>query len=416
MDNDKNRYDERNDAERKGEAGRPDFLSEGPEAEGTAAGSGEAPEFSRTFKVDYHSADDWSGDGEQEVPEAGADPEERRIPGFLRRIIERGDTGPTEEEMTREAQEQIRQHYRSPLFDEEQDRHIAEESTRSIPVDLLETERELTNPAARRMEEADSRAARLEDKELRGGRRKEVSARNEMDELVREGPEPMSDRELKSQRWRNRAIVILVVAAAALILFLTAPLIQASLFRTEGDSLIFNPAGGLFGPRAGVVEIFIGLLGAGLVIWTLMGARRNKAAKNQAGPGRGNQNLFRTIGLVLLIFLPVGISSLFNFTEFRNNDIRFASIFDRDRTYSYDSIVHQDVMNQGEEVFYTLETGDGRSSRLNVSDLPAETVRLLDAKLAPGRVVRFTSTAVDQLVEQGIYTWEEAIRIYAPRD
>ena len=144
-------------------------------------------------------------------------------------------------------------------------------------------------------------------------------------------------------------------------------------------------------------------------------AKGRRVTKNHRAAER-NRNLLRYISLALLLFIPLGLSSMFNFTEFRSTDIRFSSIFNRNRTYAYGSIMNQDIASHGQEVFYTLETQDGRSTRLNVSNLKAETVRLVDSKLPENREVRFTSTAVDLLVEQGIYTWEEAIRIYAPRD
>lgn len=377
-----------------------DYLTE--KRSGDKIPSHESPEFARSFEVDHPTADEWNeGRGADDLApdkDPGQEPDGPKAPGFLKRLMNRGEPVPTEEELTEEARRKIREHYRTPLFDEEKDRYNAEESTRSVPVELLENEKELKNPAARRVEAADSKAARTE-----------------MDELVREGREPLSDKERKTQRMKNRAILILVLAGILIILFFTAPLIQESLFKTQGDSLIFNPVRGVFGPRGGIVEISIGLFGLALLINTLRRSGGGKTVAKDRPAGGRNRNLLRNLSLVLLLFIPLGISSLFNYIEFRNNDIRFSSIFNSNRTYSYDSIAHQDVVSRGEEVFYTLETGDGRSARLSVSELEAETVRFVDAKLPAGRVVRFTSTAVDQLVEQGIYTWEEAIGVFTPQ-
>lgn len=413
MDNDNNRnsqmknerYDPKADRRR-------DDSNEGSEEQ-----TGDVAGYSRDFNVDYHSRDEWHSE-ERDEPETewqhgpsfngesqekAENKEERRIPAFLKRLTQRGDTSSGEEDMTREAKQKIRHQIGGAnLFDEEKDRQLAEESTRNVPVGLLRTEKDAINPAARRFEEADIEAARSDivgDQPVRA-------------ERVQPIRESITERERRGQKLKTRTIVLLVVAAIALILFFAAPAIQSAIFKTEGDSLVFNPASGIFGPRAAVIEIILGILGGALLVFSLKKPRRKAEAAKGKAPHARNRNLLRNSGLIMLLFIPLGISSFFNFAEFRNNDIRFSTIFNSNRSSVYEAVTTQDIASQGEEVFYTIETQDRRRSTINVTGLNPDTIQLLDAKFPVDREVRFTSTAIDRLVDLGVYTRDEAIRVF----
>lgn len=354
--------------------------------------AGAEPSYSRSFPQ-----------GDQPVPEYGEgsyhhaqEDREPEPPGFFSRLFQRGEEVTPDDmtDMTEEARRRLREQNGSPIFDAQADQRLAEESTKAVPAGLLGAEREAANPAARRLNQADSEAARGKVTEPNRDR------------------QPLNDRQRRDRRMKNRAIAIGVLLLITAILFLTVPLIQAAMFRTTGDSLIFSPARGLFGPRAGILEIVMGLIGMALFFYTLIGKRKEESLSKKQAASKQPTNPLRTLGLILMLLIPIGFAAQFNFTELRNNDIRFSSLFNQNKIANYGQVATQDVASGGEDVFYTLTVSDAGSVKINVSDLPKETVRLLDAKLPPTRDVRFTSSTIDKLVEQGIYTKDEAIRIF----
>lgn len=343
---------------------------------------------------DDFSMEDQAGRGEAGPVET---PGAKKSGGFLNKLFNRDlDEDPADDvgQLTQEANEAFRasnQRYQSPVFDEEKDRLLAEESTKDIPVELLESKVEADNPAARRVEKADTAAVAAE----RQG-------------LDRRGP--LTDRERRDQRVKNRWIGGLIFAAVAALLILFAPSLQELIFKTADDSLIFSPAQGLFGPRAGVISILLGLLGLAIVFSTLFTKRKEESLSKK--PVVKKSNPFRTIGLVMLILIPVGFALLFNFTEFRNSDIRYSSLFNQNKLLSYDKVTGQDINASGDDIFYTIKADGTSNTQINITKLKVEAVKLLDNKLPRGRNVTITTVAKDKMIEKQIYTNDEFLRLF----
>lgn len=309
---------------------------------------------------------------------------EESAASFMRRYLKRA----TDEEGISSAN--IEEDSASPVFNEQTDRILAEESTRDVPVGLLGEDEASETNAARLVREKDYAAA-------------------EDDTPIMD--RPMTDLERRNRRQRRLAIGSLIAILVTLALILFAPRLQQAIFKTPDNSLIFSPAKGLFGPRAGIVEILLGLFGLGLIFSTFFGKRKEESlSRRQARTRRSNPR--RTIGLILLLFIPVGFASLFNFTEFRSEDIRFSSLFNQNRLAVYSQVNQQNVFSEGDEIFYTLRTEGAPDTTINLADYPPESIKLLDAKLPTSRNVTFPTEAIDKVVEKGIYTRDEVLRIF----
>lgn len=279
---------------------------------------------------------------------------------------------------------------KSPLFDENLDSVIAEESTREAPMHLLGEDASTETTAARIFREKDYAAMEPED--------------------PINDPENI-DQERRSNRNKNRAIGALILAAIAALLIFFAPDLQKIIFKTQDNSLIFNSPSGLYGPRAGVIEILFGVFGLVMVISTFFGkGKPSTPRKGQAEVKR--RNPFRVAGLIMLVLIPLGFASLFKFTEFRNDNIRFSSLFNQNELASYSQVQKQTIYNEGNDIFYTLQTSGSPETTIKITDFPVEDIKKLDLKLPVERNVSISTEVINKLVEREIYTRDEALRLF----
>ncbi|KAF5065680.1 hypothetical protein DSECCO2_271450 [anaerobic digester metagenome] len=232
------------------------------------------------------------------------------------------------------------------------------------------------------------------------------------EEITESGTVMLTDRERRMRRNKNRLIGGLIFALIAALLILFAPSLQAALFKTQDNSLIFSPASGLFGPRAGIIEILLGLAGLGLVFSTLFTKRKEETLSRKQSNAVKPANPIRTAGLILLLLIPIGFASQFNFTEFRNDDIRHSSLFNQNKISTYSQVKEQKIFSEGEDIFYTISTENGPNATINITTQPLESVKLLDTKLPATRNVVVDSSVIQKMVEKQIYTEEEAIRLF----
>ncbi len=280
-----------------------------------------------------------------------------------------------------------------PRFDEEKDALLAEESTREAPMRLLGEDDSTETTAARMVREKDYAAmASQEIKEPRTAK-------------------PTTDLERRNRRIKNNFIGGLIFAVIALLLYFFAPQLQEMIFKTQDNSLIFSPASGIFGPRAGIVEILLGILGLILVFSTFFTKRKEERLSKQQAQQKPS-NPLRTAGLLMLILIPIGFASLFNFTEFRNDDIRFSSLFNQNKAAAYNQVQKQTIYNEGNDIFYQFDMIDAPNTTVKITDHPVESVKLLDLKLPVTRNVSISTEVIDKLVEREIYTRDEALRLF----
>lgn len=279
---------------------------------------------------------------------------------------------------------------KSPLFDEERDSVLADESTRHAPMHLLGEDDSTETTAARLFREKDYAAIDSEEP-------------NDIKEL--------SDKERRSKRTQRRIISALVVGAIAALLIFFAPNLQAAIFKTQDNSLIFNSPSGIYGPRAGMVEILLGILGLVLVISSFFGKRKTNTTYNGQPEGK-RSNPFRIAGLIMLVLIPIGFASLFKFTEFRNDNIRFSSLFNQNKVVNYSQVQDQTIFNEGEDIFYRLQTSGAPESTIKITDFPVEAIKQLDLKFPVERNVSISTEVLNKIVEREIYTRDEALRLF----
>ena len=222
---------------------------------------------------------------------------------------------------------------------------------------------------------------------------------------------PLTDKERRDRRVKTRWITVLVLGVIAALLIFLAPNLQEMMFKTTDDSLIFSPAAVLFGPRAGIIGILLGLLGGAIIFSTMFTKRKEEVlSKKQDVVKKGNP--FRTLGLAMLVLIPLGFAMLFNFTEFRNSDIRYSSLFNQNKLISYDNVNEQIIEARGNDIYYTIKAPTVQNTTFNITRLSVEEVRLLDNKLPLSRKVTWDSEVIQKLVEQNIYTDEEISRLF----
>lgn len=316
------------------------------------------------------------------VDETSADKEERS--SFMRKFLNRNSVEDEDESI-----EGARVN-KSPLFDDNLDSVIAEESTRQAPMHLLGEDDSTETTAARLFREKDYAA--MEPENL------------EDEEEIPESKRP-------SNRNKNRAIAALILGAIAVLLIFFAPNLQEFIFKTQDNSLIFNSPSGLYGPRAGVIEILLGIFALVMVISTFFGNRKTHTPRKDQ-PETKRRNPFRIAGLIMLVLIPLGFASLFKFTEFRNDNIRFSSLFNQNELASYSQVQKQTIYNQGDDIFYTLQTSGSPETTIKITDFPVEDIKKLDLKLPVERNVSISTEVINKMVEREIYTRDEALRLF----
>lgn len=321
------------------------------------------------------------------------------------------------DDLTKEAKEMLQRTSADsqPVFDEDKDRLLAQEQTRHLPVDKLK-ESQAAKEAQRLVEAGDDKARMAEDQKAQA--QQEV----EDDVIIDRGPaeqddswrasQGISEKERRQKTMKNRAIGFGIFALISALLIIFAPAIQEMIFKTRDNSLIFSPAKGFFGPRGGMIEILVGLFGLGLWIFTIFSKKQSNRLSKKV---EANRNPLKNIALALAILLPIGFASLFNFTEFRNDDIRFSSLFNRNKKLAYEKVESQVVESSGKDFLYTIKSKGVPDSVINISKLDPKIVKTLDAKLPSTRNVTIDANVLDAIVKSGLYTRDEAIGIYIDR-
>lgn len=220
----------------------------------------------------------------------------------------------------------------------------------------------------------------------------------------------MTEKEILRRRNKNRFIGVLVLLLAFALLFWFIPVIQEAAFKTLDNSLIFRSKAGLFGPRAGIIMIGLGILGLTLVFFTFFSKTREERLSKR--PAKTTANLkIRRAGWIMALLIPLGITCLFNFTEFRTNDIRTSSVFNRNKLASYTEVSRQNVYLEGTNLIYEIFIGKN-SVKVPISNLEPSTIRLLDTMMNSSRSIRIDSDVIKEVVAKKIYTEEEAVRVY----
>lgn len=304
----------------------------------------------------------------------------------------------------------------SPVFDDEKDRRLAKEHTKKLPLNLLKDEELNENPAAKTFASSDERAfAATQRGRLQDSDDEIIDSRPEDVTTKPRGPKVLTEREQRQESMRQRLISFLIGALIVLLLVFFAPHIQKALYQTNTGVLAFNPGTGITGPRAAVIEMLLGLLGIVLLISTFFSTRVKKQFKHleEAEKKRFSKgNFLRGLSLLMILLIPVGFFTMKNFTEFRENDVRFSSFTNSNNVMSYDQVAKQEVKDLGDNVAYHIEMVDGSKTVLPLKGLGRDLIRTIDAKMPKTRNVQITTTVLDKLINQGIYTREEALNLF----
>lgn len=282
---------------------------------------------------------------------------------------------------------------KSVLFNEEKDREVAQESVKKIPVEIYEADYK------------DNTKIKDDDYILDREATPAVETKQKQTE-----PIILTEKEKLQRKNKNRLIAILVVIALFALAFWLIPMIQEAVFKTKDDSLIFRTATGLFGPRAGVIMIGLGVLGLIMTFFTFFSKTREERLSKRLPKNTSTQRL-RTAGLIIGLLIPIGISTFFNFTEFRTNDIRSSSLFNRNKLTSYTEVSRQNVYLEGSDLIYEIFMGNN-SVKIPVTNVEPVTVKLLDTKMNQDRNIRIDSDAMKEVVNKKVYTEQEAVRVY----
>lgn len=218
-----------------------------------------------------------------------------------------------------------------------------------------------------------------------------------------------SEKDKIKSRNKNRFILILVSLIIFALLFWFIPFIQKAMFQTKDNSLIFRSATGVLGPRSGIIMIAAGILSLIGLFFTFFNGRKEERITKDKTVKKGIT--LRQVLAVLALLIPIGVTTIFNFTEFRKDNIRVSNVFNRNKMLNYTEVTKQNIFMDGTDVVYGIEIG-GHKVKVPIYDYPAETIRLLDSKMNPQRNIRIDSDVIKEIVNKKIYTEQEAVKVY----
>lgn len=297
-----------------------------------------------------------------------------------------------------------RQKKNNQMFDEEKDKELAEEATKNVPPAIIEKNE---------IPEEERGIESISSSSLEGDYYGDSSKVQEAEYV--EGPYTKSkvnhtDVEKRNLRRKRGLISTGILALIFVLLFWFAPLIQKAMFQSKNNSLIFKSQTGFWGPRMGIVEIVLGILAIILTIYTFFGYRKTTPIRRGQVTDT-KTTILRRIGLIGALLLPLGITNLFNFSEFRGSDIRFSSFLNGNDLKDYMNVSNQKVSMVGNDVIYDVTIGN-KSTSFAINKEPIETVKLIDAKMNPTRVVVIDSMTFQEIIKRGIYSEKEAYQVY----
>lgn len=208
----------------------------------------------------------------------------------------------------------------------------------------------------------------------------------------------------KPGRWKFFGILAAIIAMTAVF----SEAIRELIFRAE-DSLLFLPKGGIFSPPVGVLLISIGVV-LTIIAFISLFNRRGKLSKQQKW-------ISVLIGIVLVV---LGVSTFFRFVDFRGNTIVDRTML-TDTSYTYLEVVEVNAYVQpegeGNSLFYNFRlqksgSGNTRSYDVKITDKNMDEVKSIDSRISNSVRNNINSSAVDEMVKLGMYTREEALKLF----
>jgi len=199
-----------------------------------------------------------------------------------------------------------------------------------------------------------------------------------------------------------------ILAAIVVVITIFAEAIREMIFRAE-DSLLFLPKGGIFIPPVGVILISIGVI-LTIIAFISLFNRQGKLSKQEKW-------ISVLIGIVLVV---IGISTFFRFVDFRGNTIVDRTML-TNTSYTYLEVVEVNASvepeGEGNSLFYNFNlqksgSGKTRSYDVKITDKNMDDVKSIDARISNSVRNNINSSAVDEMVKLGMYTRDEALKLF----
>ncbi|GEM_PF-2853959 len=296
------------------------------------------------------------------------------------------------------------------VFDEERDRELAEEMTKDIPPGVIEKKTYRGNYSGDEYERKAIGHTPSEDEGMDEDGVIISDAEYIEHPKVHKSYKDLTDREKRDVRVKRRITGLIIGAVITGILFWTIPMIQKAVFMTKGNTLVFIPQTGFWGPRMGIVDIVIGIAGIILLIYSFLGSRRETPLRAKKVVSRRTV-ILRRLSVIMALFLPLGITNLFNFSEFRNTDVRFSSIFNTNDLKDYNNASQQEVALIGNDILYRITLGN-KKTHFAINQQPVEVVKTIDNLMNKGRTVAIDSQTFQEIIRRGIYTEKQAYEVF----
>lgn len=196
-----------------------------------------------------------------------------------------------------------------------------------------------------------------------------------------------------------------LVVVALIALFANA--IQRMLFQSP-DSLIFLGNTGMLKPPVGVILMGIGLL-------AILFAAVSFVHKNSRYSGKQKGSIL-LVGLLLVL---VGLTSFFKYVDFRENTILDRSII-TSRAHTYFDVTEvranfDAARPEGSRLIYSFVLPGSRVYDINVSSGNMEALKTIDTKIIATAKRSIDNFALQEIVRIGMYTEDEALRLFFPR-
>jgi hypothetical protein len=195
-------------------------------------------------------------------------------------------------------------------------------------------------------------------------------------------------------------IFFLVVAIAAL----GANFFQRMVFKSP-DSLIFLGNTGVLTPPLGAVLAGLGVLA--LVFGVISAVHKNSRLT-------GNMKALTVAGGLFLIFM--GYTTFVKYVDFRENTILDSSLFSS-KGFAYLDVTevrasYDSAKTEGRRLLYTFALPGGRSYEIDVTKATMDSLKLIDTKVGVTAKRVIDNYALQEIVRLGMYTEEEALKIF----
>lgn len=224
----------------------------------------------------------------------------------------------------------------------------------------------------------------------------------DVDEVYESDDHLNKDKTKKKRFFKTKFTLVMIVITA--ILTIASPLIQEAIFRSD-DSRMFIRETGLLGARFGTVFLLLGIY---IIIYSF-----NYLFKKNSKFNTKQKWIMISIGVLISIF---GISTFFNYTEYKENTLVQNNIF-QENSYSYLDITEVNVSawntnNEDSVLKYEYKLRNEKDFMVKVTESNMKEVRRIDSKIKSTAKRSIDNYSIQEMERLGMYSKDEALKLF----